>query len=119
MASVRGLSRLAMTPSAWNKRTRRLLLLTFPIAIPVWIAWVVVLRMAQAVVSVVVPIETFWTAEAERVVFDGRYHGCHGRNAKCLQSQHFDLGRPDALTPSPDRRFAKDDRKRSELQVDA
>jgi hypothetical protein len=70
-----------------------LFLLAFPIAIPLWLASIVLLAIAAAIAAILRPVQEFWTAPPKRMPHDWSYYGYgYGRSSK-----------PDKLIPLKER----------------
>ena len=66
MKRVKRLLRRARRPLTWRVNTRRLFLLALPLALPVWLAYTILLFCAVAVLETVRPIIAFWCEPPRR-----------------------------------------------------
>ncbi len=87
--------RRVIAPATWKVRTRRALLLTAPISVPVWLlavcGFTLVMGMRLLWTLLTVPIRELWNAPPRRIRSGNSYGYGYGYGARSARRQVVDL----------------------------
>ena len=75
MVNLYSLRRAALSPFSWSIGTRRLFLITFPVALPAWILLIAVLSTVISLLDAIRPIVNFWNAPPKRLRYSYSPYG--------------------------------------------
>lgn len=82
-----------LSPRSWRVGTRRVFAIAFPLSVPLWIAAIVVVSLAQVTKLVAKPLLSFWNDEPTRI--SGGYYEYSSRRSKSGDVVRLKDERPD------------------------
>ena len=67
--------KMALRPRSWRVRTRRAFLISLPVALPVWVAYLCLLALAELVYEARAWLGPFWSAPPQASSFSRYNYG--------------------------------------------